>query len=444
MTVALAAPPLLFLCALVALLPACLGPGTLKGALPGDAPGDPPPSLSALSARWSASRLGASGASVYVAANLFDADALLPQWQGALLALSRALRGRVFVSIVSGGRGGAELAALSAALTAAGVGHSFAVSPPTPGDWRSWCVALSDAPARAACAAAPRCGASDELRHCGAALRIALMAVLRNAALRPLLGVAVPNALSYTPPAPPAPPLPPAPPDEAPHLGLSGPVSVLFLNDVLLYTDAMLELLLTADGAYDMACGLDFSGLKLYDTWVARDLSGAAFSEWLPWARERGAAAALRAGAPARVFSCWNGGVALPAAPLLRDGLRFRSWREGEPRGGAAGGEVYEAATCPASECALLCADLWAAGRGVIYVNPRVRFSYSAATEVLSRALLPAAEALLLRWSNRADAPHPALRAGRGPRGTEVRWPPGEQPRHPDHVDCGLSEPALL
>jgi hypothetical protein len=118
----------------------------------------------------------------------------------------------------------------------------------------------------------------------------------------------------------------------APHLGLSNPVMVIFLNDVLLYAEDVVELLLTEDGHYDMACGMDFEQLKLYDTWVARDMSGATFSDWYPFLREGTAQALMRQNKPFRVFSCWNGGVVVPAAYILRDRILFRTWRPSEVR----------------------------------------------------------------------------------------------------------------
>jgi len=118
----------------------------------------------------------------------------------------------------------------------------------------------------------------------------------------------------------------------APHLGLYNPVMVIFLNDVLLYAEDVVELLLTEDGHYDMACGMDFEQLKLYDTWVARDMSGATFSDWYPYLREGTAQALMRQNKPFRVFSCWNGGVVVPAAYILRDRILFRTWRPSEVR----------------------------------------------------------------------------------------------------------------
>ena len=62
---------------------------------------------------------------------------------------------------------------------------------------------------------------------------------------------------------------------------------------------------------------------QLYDTWVTRDRSGARAVKAPPYLRDLGGAAALAAGRPAPVACCWNGVVALDAAPLVA-GLRMR------------------------------------------------------------------------------------------------------------------------
>lgn len=67
-------------------------------------------------------------------------------------------------------------------------------------------------------------------------------------------------------------------------------------------------------------------------SWVARDMSGATFSDWYPYLREGTSQALMRANHPFRVFSCWNGGVVVPAAYVLHDGITFRTWRSGEVR----------------------------------------------------------------------------------------------------------------
>ena len=374
-----------------------------------------------------------------MAANLINAEAILEQWPGVLADIAAALApGRLFVSVVeSGSTDGtrAALRALSAALDAVGVRHRLATGDDS-GGWRGICAELlaGDGVSRAVCEAAD-CGTAGRLRDCNAKVRIAVMAALRNRALAPLLdaggggdggGSGDGDGGSRVAG------------EDAPHLDLPGRVTVLFLNDVLLYAEDVLELLATGGGGYDLACGMDFEGVKLYDTWVLRDLSGVAASDWYPFFREAGARAALSAGAPARVYSCWNGAVALPAAAFLRDGIRFRSWAEGEPRSTAVGAGAAAAgtfgATCAVSECALLAKDMWAragAHGARVYVNPRVRLAYNAATELWQRTLMRALNALLLSWSNRLGAAHHSLRAAviRTPLGSAVaadarNWPP--------------------
>ena len=374
------------------------------------------------------------GNSVFVAANLVNAESVLAQWPGVLSDVAAALSpGRLFVSVVeSGSTDGTREALLSlgAALSVAGVRHHVSIG--GSGGWRDACadVATGGGHSRAACEAA-KCGTSGRLRDCNAQIRIAVMAALRNRALAPLLdgaGPYEPNAVS-----------------EAPHLGLTGRVTVLFLNDVLLYAEDALELLATGGGDYDLACGMDFEGLKLYDTWVLRDLTGSAASDWFPFFREASARAALRAGAPARVYSCWNGAVALPSAIFLRDGVRFRSWAEGEPRSDAGGSSTGSfSADCPVSECALLAKDIWAHSANPsgarIFVNPRVHLAYNVATELWQRTLMRAANALLLTWSNRLGAMHHSLRA------TTIGTPLGSVARMdfrkllPSSIACGLAD----
>jgi hypothetical protein len=60
---------------------------------------------------------------------------------------------------------------------------------------------------------------------------------------------------------------------------------VLFLNDILVTADQLVELMLTNDMEYDMACSMDFESLQLYDIWVARDLHGRHLSRWFPFFR---------------------------------------------------------------------------------------------------------------------------------------------------------------
>lgn len=56
------------------------------------------------------------------------------------------------------------------------------------------------------------------------------------------------------------------------HGGKVGTGKVLFVNDVFFSESDALRLIETRNGDYDMACAMDFDLVKLYDTWVARDL----------------------------------------------------------------------------------------------------------------------------------------------------------------------------
>ncbi|KAJ7183288.1 cryptococcal mannosyltransferase 1-domain-containing protein [Mycena filopes] len=97
---------------------------------------------------------------------------------------------------------------------------------------------------------------------------------------------------------------------------------LLFSNDIFLEADAMVELLDTKDGEYDMACGLDFGGWGLYDLWVLRDRLGRMISTLYPYFLEETDFHAIMADAPAPVFSCWNGIVSIRTDPLLPQSLR--------------------------------------------------------------------------------------------------------------------------
>ncbi|KAH9942748.1 cryptococcal mannosyltransferase 1-domain-containing protein [Amylocystis lapponica] len=116
---------------------------------------------------------------------------------------------------------------------------------------------------------------------------------------------------------------------------------VLFSNDIFIEPESVIELLKTADGAYDMACGLDFGQFGSYDAWVLRDRLGRLTStlyahtflrlpaccspthpsSW-PYFLDAADYAAMQAEAPVPVFACWNGIAALQADPFLPVALR--------------------------------------------------------------------------------------------------------------------------
>lgn len=193
--------------------------------------------------------------------------------------------------------------------------------------------------------------------------RIAKLAELRNVALAPL---------------------------ESDSMSADGDTTVIFLNDVAICMDDILELLhQRIVQSADMTCAMDWVYVgnepTFYDVWVARTMKGETFFRipddgswnWAwnlfwndPVGRQR-----FNNKMPFQVFACWNGAVAFKAAPILglaanNDGngnetgtkVSFRAPREGECRGGEPG---------------LFCKDLWWNGFGRIAVVPSVNLVYS-------------------------------------------------------------------
>ncbi|KAJ7769665.1 capsular associated protein [Mycena maculata] len=151
---------------------------------------------------------------------------------------------------------------------------------------------------------------------------------------------------------------------------------LIFFNDVYFEWKSIVRLLATNDGAFDLACGLDFDGIGLYDTWVIRDSCGQRTKEiWPYFSSDPAAVASLRREEPIEVATCWNGVAAFDATwflppsptapPTVPSGapLKFR-------------GDT----PCPESECFLIAYDMHlrtAPRRPRIYVNPTVNVAYT-------------------------------------------------------------------
>ena len=188
--------------------------------------------------------------------------------------------------------------------------------------------------------------------------RIAMLADLRNGALQPMFN----NADKYT-----------------------SDTTVLFVNDVALCVDDILELLhqRIQQGA-DMTCAMDwiYGGSLFYDVWVSRGISGDSFFEipqtgtWdfatnLFWndAKSRKRLDAYR---PFQVYACWNGLAVFTAEPLIKNGLRFRRSAEGE---------------CFMGEPTLLCKDFWRLGYNKIATVPSVNVAYGNEESGLTKSI---------------------------------------------------------
>ncbi|KAJ6438744.1 alpha-1,3-mannosyltransferase [Purpureocillium lavendulum] len=185
--------------------------------------------------------------------------------------------------------------------------------------------------------------------------RIRKLADLRNLALEPLL-------------------------QRRDQLKPSGEAAVVFLNDVALCPDDILELVLQR-GRLDatMTCAMDWTYVgrdpTFYDVWIARSIHGDSFfdipadgswnSAWnLLWNADEDIRSRLHSKRPFPVFSCWNGAAVFSAGVVLEHGVRFRS-------------SNTEKGECVQGEPQLFCKDLWFRGLGKVAVVPAVNLEYS-------------------------------------------------------------------
>ncbi|PNH08825.1 Alpha-1,3-mannosyltransferase CMT1 [Tetrabaena socialis] len=143
--------------------------------------------------------------------------------------------------------------------------------------------------------------------------------------------------------------------------------TVLFFNDVYFCAQSALDLLLLREGGADMACSADFNRndqgeLAYYDIWASRDLHGRKFRNAPPYIGLPESWQRFQARAPVPVFACWGGMAAVTATTFTTHGLRFRRNYDTE---------------CAASECELLCRDMWAVDLNKIVLLPTAIAAYT-------------------------------------------------------------------
>ena len=171
---------------------------------------------------------------------------------------------------------------------------------------------------------------------------------------------------------------------------------ILFLNDVVFTSMDVRSLLSTRDGEYAAACSLDFkTPPKFYDTFALRDSEGQDYlMETWPFFRSRGSRRAMKANIPVPVASCWNGIVAMDAAPFYDHHLAFR----GIP-------DSLSLKHLEGSECCLVHADNPLSKSKGVWVNPSVRVGYSgAAYDDINRRdpWMSTLEIWIACWKNRS------------------------------------------
>ncbi|KKA29412.1 hypothetical protein TD95_004069 [Thielaviopsis punctulata] len=145
---------------------------------------------------------------------------------------------------------------------------------------------------------------------------------------------------------------------------------ILFLNDVVFTAEDALRLLDTNQGSFAAACSLDFDKPPVYyDTFALRDSDGAAhlMPTWPYFRSSVSREALLLNQAAVPVKSCWNGIVAMPAAPFVSGTpLRFRGISDSLAIHHLEG-----------SECCLIHADNPLTKELGVYLNPQVRVAYN-------------------------------------------------------------------
>ncbi|KAJ2255922.1 hypothetical protein GGI13_001379 [Coemansia sp. RSA 455] len=152
---------------------------------------------------------------------------------------------------------------------------------------------------------------------------------------------------------------------------------VLFSNDVFFCMSDVLELIFQsrAQGSH-LTCAQDYYELygepAFYDRWVSRDMLGhRLIDEPYKLSSDRITMEAQMRDRPFQVQCGWNG-MALIDAKVFQDdsGVRFRRSVEGE---------------CSASECSLICNDMWRRGFNRLVTVPRVKLSYDLGVRNLLR-----------------------------------------------------------
>ena len=158
------------------------------------------------------------------------------------------------------------------------------------------------------------------------------------------------------------------------HSRLSSDPTIVFVNDIVLCPEDILELLhQRVSQSAAMTCAFDWNAHDgpFYDSWVSRSMSGNLFFEithdgkyWLgqdmffdhPDSADR-----WRQSLPIQVYSCWGGMVTLDAKPFLQNKVTFRAPKNNE---------------CGMGEPMTLAQDLWRLGLGKILAVPTVHVAY--------------------------------------------------------------------
>ncbi|KAH0842395.1 glycosyltransferase family 69 protein [Fonsecaea pedrosoi] len=202
--------------------------------------------------------------------------------------------------------------------------------------------------------------------------------------------------------------------------------TVVFLNDVAICTDDILELIYQKASLWvyqnaDMVCGMDWAnqGETFNDVGASRGMTGDMFVNTprdgsadpnnTMFRHDPRTKTRFEARLPFQVYSCWNGGAVFTAKPLLRENITFRASRPDE---------------CHMGEPLLLCKDFWKYGYGRIAVVPSVNVGYNDDESRQTKKRYGFATEIVQRVEQDVDV--------RALRNSKIRW----QATPPKNVKC--------
>ena len=147
---------------------------------------------------------------------------------------------------------------------------------------------------------------------------------------------------------------------------------VLFFNDIIFTYEDIIYLLSTNNEDFDAVCGLDMIDNNFYDTWVSIDLDGNRVRGSFPFFSNKEGQDLVVYHEPVRVFSCWNGVIALKASPLENKMIQFRhKFNYSLPKQKEILIKNYYE-----SECTYFHIDMYSLGYSKKFINPDVRVTY--------------------------------------------------------------------
>ena len=148
---------------------------------------------------------------------------------------------------------------------------------------------------------------------------------------------------------------------------------ILFFNDIVFNFEDIIYLLSTNNEDFDAVCGLDMIDNNFYDTWVSIDLDGNGLKARFPFFSNKEGQDLVIYHKPIRVFSCWNGVIAIKGSPFKNKKIQFRhkfNYSLPKYKINLPIKKYFE------SECTYFHIDMHSLGLTKKFINPDVKVTY--------------------------------------------------------------------